>query len=190
MGPRHQPLRPSPQSLLEILKLFEACPAPPGRTDIPAKYQKPTLKAIVAEYNRVAYYILRSNFISDRDPRRRDGCGPVHGRELCLLADERVGKRHVCGPGKRSGATSVPSCAALIEALPRCCARYTGASRASLESRRRQSASDARCVRRLRTSLCSREGPLQFQLRQLYTWRYANQSLHCSRPYFAVLQGR
>ena len=118
----------SPQSLLEILKLFESCPAPPGRSDVPAKYQKPTLKAIVAEYNRVAYFIPRSNFISDNDHEDAMAVGLYTDESFVYWlmnawandtsadqAERERGLRYV-GPFMRR----------LIEALPRCCARYTG----------------------------------------------------------------
>ena len=115
----------SPQSLLEILKLFESCPAPPGRSDVPAKYQKPTLKAIVAEYNRVAYFIPRSNFISDNDHEDAMAVGLYTDESFVYWlmnawandtsADRARGLGHVG-----------PFMCRLIEALPRCCERYSG----------------------------------------------------------------
>ena len=114
-----------PQSLLEILKRFESCPAPPGRTDIKPKHQNPTLKVIEAEYNRVAYYIPRSSFVSDRDHEDAMAVGLYTDESFVywlmnawandMSEDQARGLEHV-GPFMRR----------LIEALPRCCARYAG----------------------------------------------------------------
>ena len=57
----------SPCSLLAILELFESCPTPPGRSDIPATYRNPTMDAIHAEYGRVASVIPQSQCLTDRD---------------------------------------------------------------------------------------------------------------------------
>ena len=109
---------PPPQSLLEILKLFESC----SRTDIPAKHQNPTLDVIVAEYNRVAYYIPRSNFVSDRDHEDAMAVG--------LYTDESFVYWLVNAWANDTSADRARGVDSFIrrlaEALPRCCVRYAG----------------------------------------------------------------
>ena len=110
-------------SLLEILKLFESCPTPPGRSDI--RFPAPTPDAIRAEYDRVASYIPRSKFNSDKEHEDAMAVGLytdesfvywlVNGWANDTSADQARGLRQV-GPFVRR----------LIEALPRCCARYCG----------------------------------------------------------------
>ena len=144
-GPRHPADASSPKSLLEILKQFESCPTPPGRSDIPRKYQNPTLKAIVAEYDHVVDFIPRENFVSDRDHEDAVAVGLYTDESFVYWlmnawANDTSGERarglaHV-GP---LHAASDRSPAALLCPLQ-------WASRASLESR---FASDAQCVRQL-----------------------------------------
>ena len=116
---------PSPKSLLEILKLFESCPAPPARRDIPARHQKPTLRTVIAEYDRIQFFFPRSNFLSDRDHEDAMTVGLYTDESFVYWlvnawandtsADRERGLRHV-GPFMQR----------LIEALPRCCPRYIG----------------------------------------------------------------
>lgn len=111
-------------SLQEVLLQFAECPAPPGRTDL-AKWEKPTLEAIADEYSRVAYFIPRSKFGSDRDHEDAMAVGLYTDESFVywltnawandLSAEREHGLRHV-GPFMWR----------LVEALPRCCARYTG----------------------------------------------------------------
>ena len=115
----------SAQSLLATLELFVSCPAPTGRSDIPVTYRKPTLNAIRELYNRVAHYIPRSYFTSERDHEDAMAVGLytdesfvywlVNAWAIDTSADQAIGLRHV-GPFMRR----------LIEALPRCCDRYSG----------------------------------------------------------------
>ena len=113
----------SPSSLLEALTLFESCPAPPGRSDITGA--QPTLDAIRAEYDRVAYFIPRSKFNSDREHEDAMAVGLYTDESFVYWlvnawandtsAERARGLRHV-GPFMRR----------LIEALPRCCEPYSG----------------------------------------------------------------
>ena len=115
----------SPSSLADILKLFEFCPAPPGRSDV--TYPQPTLDAIRAEYDRVAYFIPRSKFKSDRDHEDAMAVGLYTDESFVYWyvnawandtsVDQARGLRYV-GPFMRR----------LVEALPRCCARYSGSA--------------------------------------------------------------
>ena len=110
-------------SLLEILNFFESCPAPPERSDI--RFPVPALVSIREEYDRVASYIPRSKFNSDQDHEDAMTVGLytdesfvywlVNGWANDTSVDQARGLRHV-GPFIRR----------LIEALPRCCARYCG----------------------------------------------------------------
>ena len=112
-------------SLLDILKLFQGCPTPPGRSDIPMNFQNPTLEAIVAEYKRVEYFIPRSNFISDRAHEDAMAVGLYTDESFVYWlmnawandtsAKRKCGLRHVG-----------PFMCRLAEALPRCCAHYNG----------------------------------------------------------------
>ena len=114
-----------PNSLREILNQFERCPAPPGRTDIPARFQNPTLDAIRAEYDRVAFFIPQSYFLSIRDHEDAMAVGLYTDESFVYWltsawandtsADKARGLRHV-GPFMQR----------LTEALPRCCPRYIG----------------------------------------------------------------
>ena len=115
----------SSSSLLEILKLFESCPTPTGRSDIPVTYRKPTSEAIRGEYTRVSSYIPRSHFASDMDHEDAMAVGLYTDESFVYYlvnawandtsADQARGLRHV-GPFMRR----------LNEALPRCCDRYSG----------------------------------------------------------------
>ena len=115
----------SSSSLLEILKLFESCPTPTGRSDIPVKFQKPTLRVIRGEYTRVSSYIPRSHFASDMDHEDAMAVGLYTDESFVYYlvnawandtsANQARGLRHV-GPFMWR----------LIESLLRCCDRYSG----------------------------------------------------------------
>ena len=88
-------------------------------------FKNPTLEAIVAEYNHVKNFIPRSNFISDRDHEDAMAVGLYTDESFVYWlmnawandtsAERERGLRYI-GPFMRR----------LVEALPRCCARYSG----------------------------------------------------------------
>ena len=126
LGPPSSADTPSPKSLLEILMLFEDCPAPPGRSDIPKWFQKPTHEAIVDEYNRVEYFIPRSNFGSDRAHEDAMAVG-LYTDESFVYWLMNAWANETSAEERESGLSQVgPFMCRLAEALPRCCAWYSG----------------------------------------------------------------
>ena len=112
-------------SLQEILCQFEGCPAPDGRTDL-KEWEEPTLPAIAKEYKRVEYFIPRSNFGSDRDHEDAMAVG-LYTDESFVYWLMNAWANETSAEERERGLQYVgPFMWRLAEALPRCCACYSG----------------------------------------------------------------